>query len=309
MTVKDVAREAGISFSVAAAVLRGQNGTIRYSEETKNRVLSAATKLDYHPNLLAQAMTSGKIPLVAVSLHLENFRIDEANLYMHDSLMSASQALRQGGMEMVFLPYADHEEQVERLKNLVDGRLVSGVISNFIIGENEPMINYLKAAGIPFVILGNHPDHDICRVYRDDSGLHDLFSVFAAERGFKRVIQAGVDSDGDWDFLEFDGKKRYMAIIDEKDFGYQDTNTVFFMSNDHLRKFIGEKAVPQSRIIVVDDWRRPVTFRPAIQVRPTTGRGVAAAVGLLLEWLERGIPPSEKSRIISPDQDDFKILQ
>ncbi|MEW6230296.1 MAG: LacI family DNA-binding transcriptional regulator, partial [Bacillota bacterium] len=53
VTVKDVAREAGVSICTVSRVLNGTH-TDKVSEKTRNRVLETAERLDYHPNILAR---------------------------------------------------------------------------------------------------------------------------------------------------------------------------------------------------------------------------------------------------------------
>jgi LacI family transcriptional regulator len=53
-TLHDVAREAGVHLSTAAAILNGGQGNSRASEETRARVLQVAERLHYRPNRLAQ---------------------------------------------------------------------------------------------------------------------------------------------------------------------------------------------------------------------------------------------------------------
>lgn len=56
VTIKDVAREAGVSLGTASRVLNGKSSAIRISEETAERVLQAATRLNYRKNLFASGL-------------------------------------------------------------------------------------------------------------------------------------------------------------------------------------------------------------------------------------------------------------
>lgn len=55
-TSHDVARLAGVSRGTVSAVLNGTRSPIRTSEETRQRVLTAATELSYSPHPIAQAL-------------------------------------------------------------------------------------------------------------------------------------------------------------------------------------------------------------------------------------------------------------
>ncbi|UOR01634.1 LacI family transcriptional regulator [Leucobacter allii] len=62
-TIRDVAREAGVSKSLVSLVF---NGGENVSEERRLRVLHAADRLGYRPNLVAQSLSSGRRDLVAI---------------------------------------------------------------------------------------------------------------------------------------------------------------------------------------------------------------------------------------------------
>lgn len=59
----DVARLAGVSHTTVSWALRGDP---RISPDTKRKVLDAAKKLNYHPNLLARALVKGRTNTVAI---------------------------------------------------------------------------------------------------------------------------------------------------------------------------------------------------------------------------------------------------
>ncbi|MRG61197.1 LacI family DNA-binding transcriptional regulator [Agromyces sp. CFH 90414] len=63
-TLHDVAREAGVSLATASRSLNGS--TRRVNEEYRQRVLDAAAKLNYTPNLSAQAVARGTTTTVAL---------------------------------------------------------------------------------------------------------------------------------------------------------------------------------------------------------------------------------------------------
>ena len=63
-TLHDVAREAGVSLATASRSINGS--TRKVNEEYRQRVLAAAAKLNYSPNLSAQAVARGTTTTVAL---------------------------------------------------------------------------------------------------------------------------------------------------------------------------------------------------------------------------------------------------
>ncbi|MCF8568469.1 LacI family transcriptional regulator [Alicyclobacillus tolerans] len=73
MTVQDVARLAGVSPGTVSRVF---NGNVPVREQTKRKVLEAATQLNYRPNFIAQGLRMKKsqtIGLIVPELHSEGF--------------------------------------------------------------------------------------------------------------------------------------------------------------------------------------------------------------------------------------------
>ncbi len=67
-TVRDVAQRAGVSVSLASAALRETKAHVRYSAETRERVLQAARLLGYRRHPLSTALRTGRTRIIGVNL-------------------------------------------------------------------------------------------------------------------------------------------------------------------------------------------------------------------------------------------------
>ena len=67
VTLADVARQAGVSLATASRVLNGSTRTV--GDDLRQRVLDAATELNYSANAAAQAMVRGHLNVVGVLVH------------------------------------------------------------------------------------------------------------------------------------------------------------------------------------------------------------------------------------------------
>ena len=67
VSLRDVARQAGVSVNTASGVLNPRSGS-RISVATRERVRRAADELGYHPNHLAGSLRSGKTSTIGLML-------------------------------------------------------------------------------------------------------------------------------------------------------------------------------------------------------------------------------------------------
>lgn len=72
ITIKDVAREAGVSISTVSNAL---NGVDVLNPETKSHVLKVAERLNYVPNLNGKLLKSGQTKMLGFSLQVYRVRI------------------------------------------------------------------------------------------------------------------------------------------------------------------------------------------------------------------------------------------
>ncbi len=154
MTLKDVAREAGVSVGMASRVISRYGS---YSEETARRVLEAARRLDYRPNMLARSLRVGRtraIGLVAsylVAPGPTTFARDVDAVAAQHSLQVLVGAVSDPGAEGTYLRTL-HQHNV------------AGIIAS-PSPASEPVVAELVATGLPMVLVGNdNPELGASRV-------------------------------------------------------------------------------------------------------------------------------------------------
>ena len=119
VTIKDVARTAGVS---VATVSRALNGQGHVSPEVRARVLAAARDLDYAPDQAARALSSGRTHTVGVVLP------DLHGEFFSELIRGIGQAARAHGLHLLLSSdHGDAEEQgaaLQAMRGRVDGVLV-----------------------------------------------------------------------------------------------------------------------------------------------------------------------------------------
>ena len=188
-TLKDVAERSGVTPTMVSAVLNNRNGRICCSTERREKILQAARELNYQPNLLARSMAGRAVPLVGVMLHLheDDFQ-DGVNNYFLSVLPETTFLLNKFNLEVLFIPYSNENEQVERLDHLIGNNLIGGVITNIVPHSYSRIAGYLQEAELPYMILGKPASDDLYCAYiitdyqyilQDYLATHDFRKIYS----------------------------------------------------------------------------------------------------------------------------------
>ncbi len=163
VTLNDVAAQAGTSATTASLVLGGQKVRHRISEETCQRIVEAAKRLDYVPNRLVHSMQQGSTQILSF---FDGFRNRRANDLYRDRLTTAIEkaAGRHGYDILINCDFNRSPEEMYRYLNggIVDGVLLFGPITD------DPLLPYLRTSRLPTVLLGAEDEEGVISSVRDD---------------------------------------------------------------------------------------------------------------------------------------------
>ena len=180
-TIKDIARQAGISFQAVSAVLNGNLS--KTSEITRRRVFAAASELNYRPNRLARGLAGRKTGLVAfVAPDFNSPYYADLNQKLRD------EADRHERQLMVFASRWDVEETCAKVAQAAD-YVVDGVllVQNVAL---EIRKRGLLPAGTPMVVMssdGAPPGPEDFQIRFDYlPGMRQVFAMLL-ERGCRNI--------------------------------------------------------------------------------------------------------------------------
>lgn len=149
-SLKQIAEELGVSFSLVSKVLNGRLGTTGVSERTRDAILKKAEELDYKPNRLAVALKSGRQGAVGVFLHGLGTAGSEINERL---LRGLAQGLEGSGCQMWLRFFTADEEFLAacdgKLREVVDGLIVAGVRHPDLISK----LREINEEGLPVVSI------------------------------------------------------------------------------------------------------------------------------------------------------------
>lgn len=171
VTIKDVAKEAGVVPSTVSHVL---HGTATITQETKNRVMEAVNRLGYSPNASARALRSKHSGLIGVVL---------PDVSCEFYAQCAAYIMREAHKDKYTVLLCDSYFQKEGVKALME-RCVDGFIF-FGGGGGDEIINYIAEKDIP-IVLGDREYKDFCNVSFDNEQVLDTLVQAFYESGYRK---------------------------------------------------------------------------------------------------------------------------
>ena len=159
-TMRDVAREAGVSKALVSVVFRGAPGA---SEQTRRRVFEAAERLGYRANRSASLLALSRTRQLGIVLDLRNgFHIDVA-----DAAMAAAQ---EAGYHLALSPIGPERDEAKAVGTALEFRCEALLVVGATLGETELA---RLADGAPVVCVGRQMDDSRFDVVRmaDETGM------------------------------------------------------------------------------------------------------------------------------------------
>lgn len=146
VSIKDVAKRAGVSATTVSFVLNGK-GNI--SQETRDRVMQAVSELNYTRNVLGRSLRSQRSHIIG---YARGSQSKGSNPVMDRFLSNIAKAAEELGRH-ILLFHVDHSDVVTPYQDLIQSGRVDGFILSYT-EHNDPRFDYLHNAGVPFVAFG-----------------------------------------------------------------------------------------------------------------------------------------------------------
>ncbi len=156
-SLKDVAQAANVSVPTVSRILRNKNLS-RFSEETRNKVCEAATKLRYRPNMLVKGLQTGLTHTVGVMVPPFDSYWSSILYGIHDTLITVDFVpinlwVRHGDNFSSSGPVDDLEQIHRLIDRRIDGVIMWPPITPDFYAHNEE----LSARNVPVVTI----DHEL----------------------------------------------------------------------------------------------------------------------------------------------------
>lgn len=187
VTVKDIAKKAGVSHSTVSRALQG-NPLI--SDETSKRIRQIAFEMGYSPSAVARALKTNRSRVLGVVLT----SVDDP--FFSEILQGIEEAVQGSGYSLfIASAHRDPAREQKIVQTMVERR-ADGVIicsTSFSSEQSGPLLQY----GVPLVVINNQAAEDFrYSIYHDDVDGSRQVTRHLIELGHKRIAYIGNSASG-----------------------------------------------------------------------------------------------------------------
>lgn len=163
VSLKDIARIAGVSPSTVSFVLNGKAKQMRISETLASKIMEVAKKEGYHPNPVAVSLRTGKSQILGLIVETIS-----GNFFASLSRIIEEEAAR-FGYKIVYTSTENNRQKGKELIGMLSQRQVDGYIITptpgmeqdikELIADNKPVVlmdSYFPGVDVPHVLVNNY---------------------------------------------------------------------------------------------------------------------------------------------------------
>jgi LacI family transcriptional regulator len=279
MNLKELATKLGLS---PTTVSRALNGYPEVNEATRERVMAAAKRHNYHPNTRAIRLATGRAMAVGHVIPIAS-RHEIVNPVFADFIAGAGETYSRNDYDMVLSVVPDESEE-DAYRGLKSKGNVDGVIVH-APRLNDFRINLLREINMPFVVHGRATgtEGSYCWLDVNNRRAFQRATEFLLDLGHRRIgLVNGLE------FMDFAIRRRT---------GYTDAMVARgisldpdLMASDEMTEFSGYRAAKA----MLDLANPPTAFLASSMI---SGMGVRRAIG------ERGLEMGRDISVIIHDDD------
>ncbi|ULQ56968.1 LacI family transcriptional regulator [Flavihumibacter rivuli] len=202
VSLKDIAKEAGVSVTTVSFVLNNKAKENRISDDVAERVKKVIHEKNFIPNVVARGLRTGKTSSIGLVVE------DIGNNFFGNVAKKIELTAYRHGYKVVFTSTDNDEKKAHDLLRMMKHQLVDGFIITPTAGMKDDLVQ-LKKERKPFVLFDRYfSDIETSYVVLDNfQGAYDL-TTFLVGKGYKQIGFVTVESELNVLQHRLDGYKR-----------------------------------------------------------------------------------------------------
>ena len=212
ITVKDVAKKAGVATSTVSRVI---NDHPSISEETKKKVRKVMDELGYTPNLAARNLGKQIASALGVILPPLDSKERLGDPFFLETIETINDEARHYGMSVAIASARDFPTLLANVERMHRQKQVDGFILTYS-DKNDPIIHYLLEQQIPFTLIGQPYINEDKIVYVDNDNqlLGKQATEYLIAEGHQKIIFASNNTHENLYFERFFGYQKALMMND-----------------------------------------------------------------------------------------------
>lgn len=189
ISIKDIAKQAGVSPTTVSFVLNGKAKEKRISEQVSKKIQKIASRLKYKPNQLARGLRTGKTKTIGLIVE------DIANNFFASLAKVMEDEADKHGYKVLYGSTEDNTEKAKGLLEVLKYRQVDAYIVTPTKNLDKD-IEQLKATSKPVVLMDRYFPHVSSHYVVVDNyqGAYNVTSHLA-NQGYKKIAIVTITSD------------------------------------------------------------------------------------------------------------------
>ena len=179
-TLADIAKKAGVSAAVVSRVMNN-DGTLRVSKETRDRVNKIIEETGYTPNRSARSLRKTETGMLALVVH------DVTNPVYAEITKGAHAAATEAGKAILLVDAAAETRALEHVVDLVRGRGVDGILLQAAEENADLMIAQAAYEKVPIVLLQARFEKGLPSIALQDRKAVSLATEHLIDRGHTSI--------------------------------------------------------------------------------------------------------------------------
>lgn len=247
ITIKDVAKQAGVSISTVSRVI---NDSKPVTDEIKQKVLDVIKETGYVPNPLARSLVTKKSQLIGVIVP------EVSDSFVNEILNGVEEVAKMYNYDILLANTYSNKEQELKSINLLRAKQVEGIVM-ICWKVEEDHINYIQNCNIPATYISKTArEYDIHTVSTSNKEATYDMTKYLINQGHSKI--AFVMTSKDDTVLEMERLSGYEEALSQNNIKLDKSlikygDTTYEAGYESMKELLDEGVIPQAAFVTGDE--------------------------------------------------------